>query len=197
VKGASKGEGLGNEFLGHIRSVDALVQVVRDFDDANVVRAGSQDPEYDISVVQTELILADYQAVEKNLAILKRGSRTTMDKQITQKMAILEKLLDCLSKGLLASESGISEDEAALVSDTGLLTLKPMFYVYNVDENMLKEKSQIDTPDKIHISAKVEAELADFSGEEKQGYLKSLGVTESGLDKVIKLVIRSLISAPF
>ena len=153
VKGASQGEGLGNEFLGHIRGVDAIVQVVRDFTDENVIRAGATNPEEDIQTINTELILADLQSLEK-------------------KMPILEK-----------------EDEI-LIKDLNLLTLKPMIIVLNTDESKLStqdtQKITISGKDGLEICAKIESELAEFDENERQSYMKEIGITEPGLDRLIR-----------
>lgn len=186
VKGASEGEGLGNQFLGHIREVDALVQVVRDFSDENIIRAGANDPESDISTINTELILADLQALDKKFGAVEREGKTNKSKESEQKVEIFKKLHETLNKGLPASSIGLTEDEKLSLTDTNLLTLKPMIYILNTDETDIQNKAKKDTHDRIYISAKVESELSGFSDEERGAYLAELGLTESGLDKVIR-----------
>jgi GTP-binding protein YchF len=184
VKGASQGEGLGNEFLSHIRDVDAIVQVVRDFHDENIIRAGAVDPKSDIDTINTELILADLQVLQKRLE---------KSKDSAQKKDLYTKLDSALNSGQLASSLSLTADELALCQDLNLLTLKPMIYVLNVDEDSLSKAVTQETRvaavadiNVIPISAKIESELSSFSDEEKGSYMREVGITESGLDKVIR-----------
>ncbi len=172
VKGAYKGEGLGNKFLAHIREVSAICQVVRFFKDTNVTHVSeTPDPNSDIETVNTELILADLQTVEKS--------------KIKDKIANLatEKVALGLNEGKMVRDLGLSSEELEQVKSLQLLTAKPMFIVANISEDQLNESLP---PDFIAISAKVEAELAALSEDEQEEYLKSLGVSESGLDKIVK-----------
>ena len=176
VKNAHKGEGLGNQFLAHIREVDAIVEVLRNFEDKNVTHVeGDINPERDKDIIHLELVMADLQTVEKRLKNLSKESKSG-DKEAIKKLEILEKLKKLLEDGKLASECNLSDEEKLLIRDLSLLTLKPIIYVENVtDANNQNEKI-------ICIDAKKESELAELSDEE----LKELGVKRTGLDKLIK-----------
>lgn len=193
VKGASEGEGLGNQFLSHIREVDAIVHVVRDFEDENVTRAGSVDPKSDKEIIETELILADLQVLEKRAETAQKNSRVAdADKDGAKRSQAYEKLLTGLRKGELAMQIGLTEEEAELIKDLNLLTLKPMIVVLNVGENavaqgLLQTESTEGTQSNVKLSAKLESELSDLSEEEQKEYLKELGLKSSGLDRVIKM----------
>jgi len=179
VKGASKGEGLGNKFLSHIREVDAICQVVRYFKSADVTHVdGTPNPENDLQVVNMELIFADLQTLEKQQPPKMNGT-----KEDTVRYNAIVKLRKLLNDGTLARDAGLTEEEKNLVSDLHLLTIKPMFVVANVDEEDLKEKFPGNT---IPISAKTESELSELSADEQLDYLKELGLEESGLERVIK-----------
>lgn len=183
VKGASQGEGLGNQFLSHIREVDAIVQVVRNFDDENIIRSGSTGPKSDIEVVNTELVLADLQTVEKRLQVT--GNRKQMMSERS-----LDKVREGLNQGILVLQMNLSDEERTAIRDLQLLTAKPIIYVYNSDETKVAELSQevrrSEGQEAIYVSAKLEAELSALSEEEQKAYLAELKITESGLDKVIK-----------
>ncbi|MEK7167624.1 MAG: redox-regulated ATPase YchF [Patescibacteria group bacterium] len=181
VKGASKGEGLGNQFLANIRSVDAIVQVVRQFSDANVIHvSGKVDPQSDQETINLELILADLQTLEKRLASNQKEARVNK-KEALELEPILEKLKTGLENGKMAKEILTDPEEMGLVKDLSLLTLKPMIYVLNVDEDKVFQET-----DYIAISAKIEAELAELPEEEAKKYLEELKLESSGLDKLIK-----------
>ena len=189
VKGASEGEGLGNKFLSHIREVDAIAQVVRAFSDDNVIHVHNRvDPKDDASIINTELALADLQTVEKRLDNAKRMAKGAGAKECAPQVEILEKVFNCLQEGKPARELTYNDDEKKIIDGLQLLTMKPMLYVVNTDEN---PKSQIPNPkinsttSQIEISAKLEAELADLSVEEARQYLKELGIEQTGLDKLI------------
>ena len=190
VKGASKGEGLGNAFLGHIREVNAIAHVVRVFEDENVVRAGSENPESDREIVNTELMLADIQSLEKTIEKLEKEIKGSKDKEIKLKYETAIKILEGLNNGVFASALELSEEELKFSKDLNLLTLKPQIYVLNVDEKYLSKKSEQnvskDFEDAVVICAKLEAELADFDKNERENYLKEFGIEYSGLDKLIK-----------
>lgn len=189
VKGASQGEGLGNEFLNHIREVDAIVQVVRDFHDENVIRAGATEPTSDISTINTELILADLQILQKRLERM-NSDRGNKDKNITQKKELFSRIQETMNSGSLAATLGLTEEEMLLAQELNLLTLKPMMYILNIDEASLGtasvQNAKVADLPVVPISAKVESDLSSFSEEEKLAYMKDLGITESGLDKVIR-----------
>lgn len=179
VKGASKGEGLGNKFLSHIREADAICHVVRHFRSSDVHHIeGAPNPENDLQVINMELIFADLQTLEKQ----QEPKRNAAKDEILRYQAI-EKLRKGLNEGKLAKEVGLSDKEKELVLDLHLLTLKPMFIVANVDEEDLKKEYPQDT---IPISAKTEMELSELNEGEQKAYLKELGMEESGLEKVIK-----------
>lgn len=190
VKGASQGEGLGNEFLGHIRDVDAIVQVVRDFSDDNVIRAGAISPEEDIQTINTELILSDFQSLEKRIQKMGNSYRFPKGKEDTIKASVYAKLSQIFNEGKLASSVIWSEEELEALKDLNLLTLKPMIVVLNVDEGILKtnipQTTSMPQYEAIPISAKIESELSGFSKEEQKTFMEELGISESGLDKVIK-----------
>ncbi|MFA4872047.1 MAG: redox-regulated ATPase YchF [Patescibacteria group bacterium] len=191
VKGASKGEGLGNKFLSHIREVDAIVQVLRNFKDANVTHvAGKIDPESDKETIDLELIFADLQTLEKRLAANGKLIQAK-DKEAIRQQPFLEKLKKNMEKGRPAREAIADEDELTMIKDLNLLTAKPMIYVLNVDEdNILNESSakggSASSGDYLPISAKIESELADLPENEAKDYLKELQLEASGLDKLIK-----------
>lgn len=181
VKGASKGEGLGNKFLANIREVDAIVQVVRQFSDSNVIHvAGKVDPDSDQETINLELIFADLATVEKrhdtNSKEVRAGKKEALELQ-----PILERLKSGLEEGKLASKIITDPEERLLVKDLCLLTMKPMIYVLNVDEDKVFQETDFLT-----ISAKIEAELAELPEEEAKTYLKELQLDSSGLDRLIK-----------
>ncbi len=190
VKGASQGEGLGNEFLGHIRDVNAIAHVIRNFDDENVVRSGSVDPKTDKEVINTELLLADIQMLENTIGRLNKEVRGSSNKEMKLKFETAKKILENLNKEIPANEIDLTEEELEASKDLNLLTLKPVIYVLNVEERYLSNKNEQNVlkglEDAIIICAKLESELADFDKNEQEDYLKELGIEYSGLDKLIK-----------
>lgn len=189
VAGASKGEGLGNQFLSHIREVDAIAQVVRAFKDDNIIHVNNKiDPKNDADVINLELILADIQTVGKKLSNTKKDAKGANAKELAKTIATLEKIAAQLEAEKPARELEYDEEEMIIVKDLHLLTMKPMLYVLNVDE--AKTNSEIVTlgerTEQIEICARLEAELADLSPQEAQEYLNSLGLKETGLDKLIR-----------
>ncbi len=184
VAGASKGEGLGNKFLSHIREVDAIAQVMRDFADEDVIRSGSVDPKSDYEVIETELILADLDTVLK----IKDGK----DKL---RAALATKVYGFLEKGTPARDIVLSDEELVEVKQWSLLTLKPEILVLNVDEKVINLNnlsiSGFDH-DFVVVCAKIEAELSELSEEEQKEYLKDLGKTESGLERFIQKAFDTL-----
>ncbi|NMB91893.1 redox-regulated ATPase YchF [candidate division WWE3 bacterium] len=190
VKGASQGEGLGNEFLGHIRNVSAVAHVVRDFPDNNVIRSGSTNPLSDVDVVNMELILSDLQLMDKLMVRIEKDVRVEKSKEITKKLEVAKKIKENLEKGILALDINLDDEEKELVKELNLITLKPMIYILNVCEEELKQKLAqkivIRGSGAIVICAKTEADLSDFNEKEREDYLSSLGVKETGLDKLIK-----------
>ncbi len=179
VKGAAEGEGLGNKFLSHIREADAICQVVRYFKDTNVVRSDSStDAKNDFEVVNTELILADLQTLEKQ-----QEPKKSPTKEDLLRWSAVQKLKTALNAGKLAKDVELYEEEKEAAKSLQLLTMKPMFIIANVDEEDLKKDYGEDV---IAVSAKTESELSELSAEEQKEYLKDLGVEESGLERVIK-----------
>lgn len=188
VKGASEGQGLGNKFLSHIREVDAIAQVVRAFSDSNVIHVNNQvNPTDDAEVINLELALADLQTVSKRLENTQRNAKGTAAKEFAKQIELLEKVNKQLQEGKPARALEYDEEEKEMIKELHLLTMKPMLYVVNVDEDMTGGK-KFEAPtgsEQIEISAKLEAELADLSPEESVDYLKSLGLTQTGLDKLV------------
>jgi GTP-binding protein YchF len=179
VKGAATGEGLGNKFLSHIRECDAIAQVVRYFKDTNVIREkSSTDAKSDFEVVNTELILADLQTLDNQ-----REPKRNATKEDGYRWSAVLKLKTALNEGKLANQVQLTEEEAREAKSLQLLTAKPMFTIANVDEDELTKDFGADT---IAVCAKTESELSELSAEEAAEYLKSLGVEESGLERVIK-----------
>ena len=179
VKGAAEGQGLGNKFLSHIREVDAIVQVVRYFKDDNVIRhESSADPKSDFEVVNTELILADLETLNKQ-----QEPKRNATKEEGYRWSAIQKFIAALNAGKLAREVELGDEEVKEAKGLQLLTAKPMFIIANVDEEDLKKDFGEDT---IPVCAKTESELSELSAEEQVQYLKELGVSESGLEKVIK-----------
>ena len=197
VKGASRGEGLGNKFLSHIRETDAIVEVVRCFEDSNVVHVdGSVNPLRDIDTINLELIFADIETVNKRLDKARKNLKA--DKKYQLEIDLLEKILKTLEEGKSARTLEFNEDEQALVKDMFLLTTKPILYVANVSEEQLedaendtlvkqvKEYAEKEKAEVIPLCVKIEEELSDLEDEDKKEMLEALGLEESGLDKVIK-----------
>lgn len=190
VKGASQGEGLGNEFLGHIRDVSVIAHVVRGFKDENIIRAGSVEPESDAQIVNTELILSDLQVLDKFMGRVEKDAKVGKSAELTLKLEVGKRVKESLEKGLMANQISLDEDEKEAIKEFNLLTLKPMIYVLNVSEEELKDKSvqktSINSSDALVICAKVESELSEFDELEKKNYLKELGIEQAGLDLLIR-----------
>ncbi len=197
VKGASKGEGLGNKFLGHIREVAAIIHVVRCFDDPNVVHVdGKIDPLSDIEIINTELILSDLEVLERRLQKTQKNLKG--DKTLQSELDILLSIRETLEKGLSARTLDLSGEEAELVRSLDLLSFKPIIYAANVSEEeatsgaeneyvgAVREFAATEGSDVVVICAKLEAEIAELDDEEKAVFLEELGIAESGLDKLIK-----------
>jgi GTP-binding protein YchF len=195
VAGASKGEGLGNQFLANIRETDAIAQVVRCFDDENIVHvAGKVDPISDIQTIQTELALADLESVEKALIKVTRTAKSG-DKEAIKLQACLEKLLPTLNEAKPLRTLNLDEAEQFLLKSYNLLTLKPSLYLANVDENSLEGNEWVDKvrahaesegAEMVIICAKIEAELGELADEDRDEFLTDLGMTEPGLNRVIR-----------
>jgi GTP-binding protein YchF len=195
VAGASKGEGLGNQFLANIRETDAISHVVRCFDDPNVIHvSGKVDPLSDIAVIDTELALADMASVEKALHKAQKSSRAG-DKDAIKLAAILEPMMKHLNEGNGVRTMGLDADQMALIKPLSLITAKPILYVANVIEGGFENNPLLDAV-KAHaakenapvvaICAKIEAEIADLPDEDKKIFLDDIGMTEPGLDRMIR-----------
>lgn len=185
VKGAAEGEGLGNKFLSHIREADAICEVVRYFKNPDVIHvSGAPNPESDRSIVNTELMLADLQTLEKQQCPKKIAT-----KEEIIRFEAIQKLKKTLDEGKLVSECELNNEEKALVKDLQLLTMKPIIYVANTDEDDLKNNFGENT---IAISAKIEAELVELLETEQKEYLSNLGLKQSGLERLIKKAYETL-----
>ncbi len=197
VKGASKGEGLGNKFLSHIREVDSIVEVVRCFEDSNIVHVdGSVDPLRDIETINLELIFADIETVDKRLERAKKNVKG--DKKYQAEIDLLEKVKATLEEGKSARTLELTAEENELLKDSFLLTMKPILYIANISENEIenpdenenvrkvKEYAKTENAEVIPLCVKLEEELSTLNKEDKIEMLHELGLEESGLDKVIK-----------
>lgn len=202
VKGASRGEGLGNMFLGNIRDVDALIHVVRCFKESDIAHVyGSIDPRRDIEIINTELALADIETIEKRLQRLEKRKKTG-EKGIDKEIDILTDIKDHLSRGIFPRAMEMGDEEKKILRDLHLLTAKPVLYVANVDEEeMMEGNAHIDEIKKIAmedgsevitICGKIEDELSTLSPEEHREYLEEFGLSEPGLHKLIRAGYRLL-----
>ncbi len=199
VRGASRGEGLGNKFLAHIREVDAIVHVVRCFEDANIVHVdGSVDPQRDIETINLELIFADLESVDKRIdrtmKMMKSG-----DKKYQAELELWKRYKEALEAGQSARTVEITEDEAEIVKELALLTMKPVLYAANVAEGdfaagiennefvkKVEEIAAAEGAQVLPISAQIEEEISSLEGDEKQLFLEEMGLNESGLDRLVK-----------
>jgi len=197
VKGASKGEGLGNKFLSHIREVDSIVEVVRCFEDSNIVHVdGNIDPIRDIETINLELVFADLETIEKRIDKAKKMLKS--DKKYQQELDVLEKVKAKLEEGYSARTIDFTDEEVDIVNGCMLLTMKPILYVANVSEDQLaniendanvqkvRNYAEQEQAEVIPLCVKIEEELTILEGEDKKEMLHELGLDESGLDKVIK-----------
>ena len=199
VKGASKGEGLGNQFLGHIRETQAIAHVVRCFSDPNVIHVdGSVDPIRDVSVIDTELIFADLDTVTKRFATIQKTARAGNDKKALATLSVLEPVKAALESGNPVRSLNLSADELQLIHDFHLITAKKVMYVANVDDNdignsepnpyvkKLMEHAAKEGSPVIQICGKIESEIAELPEEEKAAFLSDMGMEEPGLNRVIR-----------
>jgi GTP-binding protein YchF len=196
VAGASKGEGLGNQFLANIRETDAIVHVVRCFDDANVVHvAGRIDPVSDIETINTELALADLAAVDKQLAKCSKVAKAGGDKEAQRLVAVLEKVLPVLNEARPARSVDLYPEEKEVLKPLFLLTMKPTMYVANVDEkgfdrnpllDRVRECAEKESAPVVVICAALEAQIADLADEDKAVFLADMGLDEPGLNRLIR-----------
>ncbi|MCQ2354109.1 MAG: redox-regulated ATPase YchF [Clostridia bacterium] len=198
VKGAAQGEGLGNKFLSHIRECDAILHVVRCFEDSNIIHVdGSVDPIRDVETINFELILSDLEIIDRRIERTQKALKA--DKTLAAELALLEKLHTHLEGGASARSLEITEDEQAILADIPLLSAKPVIYVANVGEDMvaeepvndphysaLKKFAESENSGIISVCAGLESEIAELDAEEKAIFLDDLGITESGLDRLIR-----------
>ncbi len=186
VAGASQGEGLGNKFLANIRETDAICEVVRFFSDPNVEHVSKRvDPQSDVETIKTELILADIATIEKALPRLEKEGKRYKEKAINFEAA--QKVLEGLNEGKRALQLNLSEEEQDAIRELCLLTMKPMLYIANVDEDKVNaELPEIDGQQPVPISAKIEADLAELDAEEAAIFMEELGLDESGLSRLIR-----------
>ena len=197
VEGASKGEGLGNKFLSHIREVDAIVEVVRCFDNPEITHvSGSTDPLRDIDIINVELILSDLEIVQNRYNKIAKKAEATKDKDALFEVATLKKLEQCLLDNNAIRLLELTDDEKLLVKNFNLITAKPIIYAANVDEDtiavgdneytmLVKKYAECENSSVVVMCAKMEEDLASFSDEERAELLKEVGLTNSGLDKLI------------
>ena len=208
VKGASTGEGLGNKFLSHIRQVDAIVEVVRCFDDENIIHVdGNVDPIRDIEVINVELVLSDLEIITTRISKIGKKAMTTKNKDDVKEIELLERIRDALEKNIPVRKLGLDDEEKKIISSFNLITLKPIIYALNVSEedivngneytNRVFEYAKNEGSEVVIISAKIESELAELDDDEKMLFLNELGITSSGLDKLIDKTYRLLGLATF
>ena len=197
VKGASQGEGLGNKFLSHIREVDAIVEVVRCFSDKDIIHVeNSVDPIRDIEIINLELILADLEIIESRLVRVSKKALTTKDKDSLKEIEVLTKIKEALEKNIPARRVELDEEELELLKSFHFLTLKPIIYMANISEEDLlndgnsyvdkvREYAKGENAKVIPVCAKMESELAELNDDDKIAFLNDLGISESGLDRLI------------
>ena len=199
VSGASKGEGLGNKFLGHIKETQAIAHVVRCFENQNITHVNNKiDPIEDIEIIETELILSDIETLEKSKESLKKKIKSG-DKNISIKLTVIEKFLAELSKGINARNIDCSKDEIQLIREFNLISLKPVIFIANVDENgenrealkKVSEKAKQDNSEVIEMCNQLEAEISEL-GDDKDEFLKEIGLEEPGLDRFIRTAYKTL-----
>lgn len=204
VKGASQGEGLGNKFLSHIRETDAVVEVVRCFEDTNILHVdGDVNPIRDIEVINLELILADLEIIQNRLNKTSKKAQMTKNKEELKEIELLERIKENLEKNIPARKLGLDEEEKKIISSFNLITLKPVIYVANVGEEDIlvgtnkyveevKKYAEQEQSETVMICAKIESELVELPDDEKQLFLEELQIDESGLDKLIKKTYKLL-----
>lgn len=197
VKGASLGEGLGNKFLSHIREVDAICEVVRCFEDGEIIHVeNSVDPKRDIEIINLELVLADLEVIENRLGRIEKKAQTTKDKDSLAELAVLKKIKDALLKDTPARKLEFNEEELLIIKSFHLLTMKPVIYLANIKESdinktnrfvdIVKEIAIKEGSEVIEMCAKIESELSELNEEDKTLFLQELGIQESGLDRLIR-----------
>lgn len=204
VKGASVGEGLGNKFLSHIREVDAIIEVVRCFDNGNIIHVeGKVDPIRDIEIINLELMLADLEVINNRIGKIGKKASMSKDKEVIREVNVLNKLKESLEKNIPVRQLEFNDDELKLVKSFNLLTIKPIIYMTNVSEEdlisddneyvkMVREYAAKEKSEVVVVSAKIESELVDLTDEERTEFLNDLGIKENGLDKLIKATYKLL-----
>ncbi len=196
VKGASKGEGLGNKFLSHIRDVDAIVEVVRCFDDDNITHVeGNTDPIRDIEIINLELIFSDLEIINNRLGKIEKKAVSTKDKEALLEVDLIKRIKEALEQNIPARRLEYSEDDEKILKSFNLLTKKPLIYAANVSESdinsgnsyvdSVKEYAKNENSEVVVICAKIESELSELEEEEKNIFLSELGIDDSGLNKLI------------
>lgn len=197
VKGAANGEGLGNQFLSHIREVDAIVEVVRCFEDSNIIHVENDvDPIRDIEIINVELMLADLEIVENRISKIGKKAGMSKDKETIEEYNLLNKIKEQLEKNEPIRKLELTEEEKNIIKPFHLLTNKPIIYMANINENeigktnqyveQVKEYAQKENTQVITVCAKIESELSELEEQDKQEFLNELGIEESGLDQLIK-----------
>ena len=204
VKGASVGEGLGNKFLFHIREVDAIIEVVRCFDNGDIIHVeGKVDPIRDIEIINLELMLADLEVINNRIGKIGKKASMSKDKEVIREVNVLNKLKESLEKNTPVRQLEFNDDELKLVKSFNLLTIKPIIYMTNVSEEdlisddneyvkMVREYAAKEKSEVVVVSAKIESELVDLTDEERTEFLNDLGIKENGLDKLIKATYKLL-----
>lgn len=198
VKGASNGEGLGNKFLSHIREVDAIVEVVRCFDDNNIIHVdGNIDPIRDIEVINVELIISDLEIVTNRIGKIEKKAMTSKNKDDLKELELMKKIKDNLEKNIPVRKLSFDDEELKIISSFNLITAKPIIYVANIDENdvlnggnkyvdIVKKHAHDEGSEVVVVCAKIESELVELDESERKLFLEELGIEESGLNKLIE-----------
>ena len=198
VKGASKGEGLGNQFLSHIREVDAIVEVVRCFEDKNIIHVENDiDPIRDIEIINVELMLSDLEIVDARIGRIEKKATQTKDKDLLKELDILKRIKNGLEENIPVRRLDISEDDMKIINSFRLITAKPIIYMANISEedlvndrniyvDKIREYAKAENAKVITVSAKIEEELSELDDEERDMFLSDLGVLSGGLDKLIQ-----------
>ena len=198
VKGASKGEGLGNQFLSHIREVDAIVEVVRCFEDKNIIHVENDiDPIRDIEIINVELMLSDLEIVDARIGRIEKKATQTKDKDLLKELDILKRIKNGLEENIPVRRLDISEDNMKIINSFRLITAKPIIYMANISEedlvndgnvyvDKIREYAKAENAKVITVSAKIEEELSELDDEERDMFLSDLGVSSGGLDKLIQ-----------
>jgi GTP-binding protein YchF len=208
VKGASNGEGLGNKFLSHIRQVDAVVEVVRCFEDENIIHVdGNVDPIRDIEVINVELVLSDLEIVMTRINKIGKKAMTTKDKNDLKEIELLNRIKEALEQNIPVRKLGLDEDEKKIISSFNLITLKPIIYALNVNDEdinsgneytkLVCEYANKEGSETVTLCARLESELSELTDDEKEIFLSDLGIKESGLDQLIHKTYKLLGLATF